>query len=197
MKTYYVLLLMIFSMAAQAQLKPTHIFLSTGEKMVVKGKLRRDVFIYKRYDGDKRKKIGFDEIDHVDIFETKDSITRYRRIRVQDEEKPVVVQEVKTGKVNLYMASFGVRTTMPMSSAGGFGGFGIPMTYDIENYYLRREGEKKAVHLGANKLFTNNFREAASDYFKDCPPLVEKIQQKTFKKRHLKEIVRFYNTECR
>ncbi len=72
-----------------------------------------------------------------------------------------------------------------------------PMTYDIKNLYVLRTGEEKATHLGSNQLFTKNFKTAASVFFKDCTSLVTKIQNKDFKKKHIKEIVQYYNSECK
>lgn len=42
-----------------------------------------------------------------------------------------------------------------------------------------------------------SFRKDMIEYFSDCPELVAKIERKEFKRDHLIEIVRFYNSYCR
>ena len=68
--------------------------------------------------------------------------------------------------------------------------------YDIKNLYVRRGVSGEITHLGSNQLFSKNFKNAASDYFADCPELVTKIQNKEFKKKHVRDIVKFYNLQC-
>ncbi|MGS2765197.1 hypothetical protein [Sinomicrobium sp. M5D2P9] len=195
MKVVSLLICVFLVTGLNAQIRPSRIFLKSGEELIAKGKIKGDHYRYKLYSKGKRIDTHFDDIDHIDVFVTKDSIVTYRGIKVKTSVKPEIVREVRTGEVNLYIASAGGSTSMPMSS-GGFGGFSVPVTYTIENYYLRRKGEEEATHLGSNQLFTKNFMEAASDYFKDCPLLVEKIENKEYKKRHLEEVVTFYNTRC-
>jgi hypothetical protein len=42
-----------------------------------------------------------------------------------------------------------------------------------------------------------SFRKDLMEYFSDCPELATKIDKKEFKKDHLIEIVRFYNSYCK
>lgn len=88
---------------------------------------------------------------------------------------------------------------MPMGG-GGYSGGGMMMGggyYSISNYYVKKDNDKEVTHLGSTGLFSKNFKKAASSYFSDCPSLVAKIQHKEFKKRHIEEIVAYYNTNCR
>lgn len=41
------------------------------------------------------------------------------------------------------------------------------------------------------------FKKEMSQYFSECPKLVEKIQSKDYRKNDLESIVRFYNSNCR
>ena len=62
--------------------------------------------------------------------------------------------------------------------------------YSVENYIFQKgEGELKRTN-------TMNFRKDMTEYFSDCPLLVEQIENKTFKRNDLISIVRFYNKEC-
>ena len=68
--------------------------------------------------------------------------------------------------------------------------------YDIKNLYVTKGVNGDVTHLGLNQLFSKNFKNAASDYFSDCPELVAKIQNKEYKKKHIRDIVNFYNLQC-
>ena len=82
----------------------------------------------------------------------------------------------------------------------GFGG-GMHMTmghsYNISSYYVRKENETEVTHLGSTSWISKNFKKAASNYFKDCPNLVEKLQNKEYKKKDIREIIDFYNEYCK
>ena len=77
-------------------------------------------------------------------------------------------------------------------------GAGGPMiqSYNIVDYYVKRSNQQNATHLASNELFSKNFKKAASEFFSDCPLLVEKLQTKEFNKKDIKEIVTFYNENC-
>jgi len=63
--------------------------------------------------------------------------------------------------------------------------------YSVERYVLQKgDGELKRP-----KSLT--FRNDMAEYFSDCPGLVERIEDKDFRKGDLKSIVKFYNTRCR
>ena len=83
------------------------------------------------------------------------------------------------------------------AAAGGsgnaaFGGY----HYNINNFYVKNEGDSEVIHLGSNQLFTKNFKQGASEFFKSCPELVEKIQNREFKKKDIVRIVRYFNLDC-
>ena len=146
----------------------------------------------------KAKKYAFKNLKHVKIKDY-DEFQTYAYIRIQNKKTPRVLEVKVAGYLSLYELS---RTHYsPSGFAGGYGagGFsGPPMGYhyDINNFYVRKKGQKEATHLGSNHLFSKNFKKAASAYFKDCPSLVKKIQSRTFKKRDLEKIVNYYNNKC-
>jgi len=71
-------------------------------------------------------------------------------------------------------------------------GFWGTITYS----YLRKTDKEEAIYLTSTYWFSKNFKKAASEFFSDCPRLVTKIQDREFKKRHLNEIIEYYNTQC-
>lgn len=77
----------------------------------------------------------------------------------------------------MYNASTGVVT-------GGY-------AYSVERYIMQKgSGElKRPKNL--------SFKKDMAEYFSDCPTLVDKIQDKDFKKYDMEAIVSFYNKNCR
>ncbi|TVZ55251.1 hypothetical protein OD91_0497 [Lutibacter sp. Hel_I_33_5] len=65
------------------------------------------------------------------------------------------------------------------------------------DYFLNKKTEDKLTLIGSKGNFLyKNFKKTASKYFGDCPTLVNKIQSKEFKLKHLPEILEFYKNNC-
>ncbi len=201
-KTLYLLLVVsvmtiCIPMHVQAQKSKAVLTFKDGTVKTGLGKLSNNGKIkFRTNKGEKAVKYDFSLLDQVKI-----SGKTYVYVNVIGIENPRVLERVLVGKVYLYQTQS--QGYMPYGGApgGGFGGtggvgFSGGYSYNINNFYVRRTEEDRATHLGSNQLFSKNFKEAASNYFKDCPELVQKIQNKIFKKRDLRDIVQFYNTEC-
>ncbi len=65
------------------------------------------------------------------------------------------------------------------------------------DYFLHKKDQKALILVGSkgNPLY-KNFKKAATKYFQDCPALVEKIQSRELKLKHLPEIIEFYKLYC-
>ena len=144
-------------------------------------------------------KYHFKSLEAVKITR-KDESQTYAYVRIKNKKKPRVLEVKVAGYLSLYELSrtyhnfgggFG-----GVGGAGGFGGGGFFVGHNINNFYVQKEDQKEATHLGSNQLFTKNFKKAASTYFKDCPSLVKKIQSRILKKRDLEKIVKYYNNKC-
>lgn len=141
-------------------------------------------------------KYEFADLEYAEIYNGDES-SIYKNVIVLGKEKPIVLEEIVQGRVTLY----NLHTQAYTSGFSPMGVRGAPMYtgrnfYSLKNLYVKKEDENQAIHLGSNQLFTKNFKTAASDFFKDCPTLVEKIQTKEFKKKEIKAIVEYYNTYC-
>ena len=197
-KTYlFYLLLFLIGYGLSAQKTKATLTFKDGTVLEGLGKLTMDEKIKFRK-AKKEKKVWYslsDNLEKAMILEQGVWVT-YVYKKVKDRTMGKVLREVLVGKVSLYSR---ISSGTMMAPIGGAGGGGAPMmmhSYSIENSYVRREGESQVTHLGSNQPFTKNFKKAASKYFEDCPVLVKKIQNKEYKKRHLKEIVSFYNRRC-
>lgn len=146
---------------------------------------------------DKAIKYEFTDLEYAEIS-INDEVSRYKLVSILDKDLPIVLKEIVSGKVSLFnLNTQGYSPGVPM----GGGMAGAPMypmgtNYSIKNLYVLKQGEAKATHLGSNQLFSKNFKQAASDYFKDCENLVAKIQNRDFKKKEIKAIVEYYNSQC-
>jgi hypothetical protein len=65
------------------------------------------------------------------------------------------------------------------------------LMYDTDRCLLQKGDAGELTPIRA--LF---FKKDMSAFFSDCPELVKKIEEKEFKREHLREIVQFYNTQC-
>lgn len=145
----------------------------------------------------KKQFFSFEEVDTVKVYHDFEP-TIYVLVNIQDKSNSKVLEMARAGKNVVYFRDISQGYTAPMATpiAGGTimmsgGGF-----YNTKYSYVRKTNEEKAVFLGSSNWMSKNFKNAASNFFSDCPELVEKIETKKFKKRDLKEIIEFYNTDC-
>lgn len=102
---------------------------------------------------------------------------------------------IKQGKVNLYTFSnySGVRGLWAPTGGNAGNSVFIPTggASSTIKYGLKRENETYVTIL-------DKFVKNASNYFKDCSELSEKIKKKEkgFKKENIKKIVDYYNSQC-
>lgn len=106
----------------------------------------------------------------------------YQYIKIKN-DIPFWAEIVLKGKVNLYKTN---------SQGYSDGPFRRPVT----TYFVLHDGEKEAFKITAFNTMSKNFKNAASEFFKDCPALVEKVNTKTFKKDDIEKVVNFYNKNC-
>ena len=60
------------------------------------------------------------------------------------------------------------------------------------SFLIRRD--EQAILLNSTEL--KSFKKRASEYFKDCPSLVSKIESKIYTRKDSKAIIKFYNDNC-
>ena len=148
----------------------------------------------------KAKKIfySFKEVDTLKVYYDF-SPTIFVLVKIKDKTVPKVLEMARTGKNVTYFRDVSQGYAAPMRTPTAGGGFmmtGGGGQYNITYSYLRKSSEKEAVYLGSSNWMTKNFKKGASNFFSDCPKLVLKIKNKEFKKRDLKEIIEFYNSNC-
>ncbi|HBK71633.1 MAG TPA: hypothetical protein DDZ39_08275 [Flavobacteriaceae bacterium] len=143
--------------------------------------------------GEEKTEYSFEELKYIEIKEKKKSkeFTTYS-YRILPESGYTLLKQIEVGKLNLYKF-FDVFH----SSKSGPNGSMTTKSSSISRYYIAKENEEILTNLGINGLeFGKRFKKNASNYFSDCPELVLKIQKKKFKKKHIVEVVKFYNENC-
>ncbi|RCW93320.1 hypothetical protein [Winogradskyella arenosi] len=65
------------------------------------------------------------------------------------------------------------------------------------SYYVGNGEDNQVAHLYTKGLpFSKSFKKAMKAYFKDCPTLVENVENKTFSKENLLQVIEFFNEHC-
>ncbi|WP_298550494.1 hypothetical protein [uncultured Algibacter sp.] len=100
----------------------------------------------------------------------------------------VLLNELIKGKIILYSSQvYNPGHTIP----NGFAGGGAGMTYgggSATTYSIKVNDE--IIKLGTK------IKKKHHQYFNDCPVLIQKIEEKEFKKWDIYDIVEFYNEDC-
>ena len=125
------------------------------------------------------------EIDHIILNDTNYG-GYYEYVAVSDKKKELF-RAVVTGKAILYH-----RYVSMTSSTGGTNGMMMTSTYEVDEYYVKRESETIAMPLITGRI-SKSFRHRAKNYFSDCPSLVAKLENQTYRKRDIEKVIMVYN----
>lgn len=143
--------------------------------------------------GDKKTLFYHSQISKVEIID--DEITTYE-YKYIDEYSSEWLELLIKGEVSLYTTSISSYHMNNSLNTGGMNGMtfgGGTTTY----YYTCRQNENGVFRIASKGTISRSFKKTASEYFKDCPEIVEKIQSKDYKKDDIEEIVRIYNkSDC-
>jgi len=141
----------------------------------------------------KSDKVKYDEsqVSKV-IFKNSDTeIAYFEYVKLSEKEKGLFKIIIK-GKVTLYARSVSMSSANYMNT----GGIGFSMWsysyYDFNEFYVLKENETIALPLITARI-SRSFKKRAIEYFYDCPVLISKLEDSTFKKEDVREIVSFYN----
>jgi hypothetical protein len=142
---------------------------------------------YKPAKKGKKKKYREPEIDHIILNDAGSTYNGFYEYVHVSETRKELFRAVLTGRAILYQ-----RNVHMTSSSGGANGILMNTTYEVAEYYVLREGETLAKPLITGRI-SKSFRHRASIFFEDCPSLVIQIENKTYRKKDIEEVVRAYN----
>lgn len=146
----------------------------------------------------KSKKVKYDE-DQVQkvIFRNSDTEVAYFEYIQTSKNKRGLFKIISNGKATLYARSVSVSSSTPMYMAGPNGGTWNHWHYsfnDFNEFYVSRKNEEIASPLITARI-SRSFKKRAMEYFSDCPEVVSKLEDRTYIKDDIKDVVDEYN-EC-
>ncbi|KJD32067.1 hypothetical protein PK35_11545 [Tamlana nanhaiensis] len=130
-------------------------------------------------------KFSPEEVEKI-VFEVSEKI-KGRRIKRKAVFVPVIKEITKKKKI-LGFAEIVIDGKVKLFKRTVYGQNKI-----YEESLIAKEGE--AV-IPFNYIELKSFKNRASEYFKDCPNLVSKLENKKYRRNDLEEIVTFYNSNC-
>ena len=179
-KTIFLLVLLFSSLTIDAQKDKATLFFKDGNTLHGYAKLKENGKVkFRKTNDSKAMTYHFGNLERVEFFLNDEKVT-YVRLEVKGKSKAITLKQLVQGEISLFSA---------IDHNVGAG-------YLIEEYYLKKQDEKKPILLTTSNIFSKNFKKVATEYFKDCSKLIQKINNKEFKKRDIEEIVTYYNSEC-
>lgn len=146
-------------------------------------------FRYKYIDGDK-----FPEIVEIVAI---DSLSLYVRIYeggvLSNTFSTEPVTEIGNEPAQTVVLDNGQTITLNQRPRNSFLLVNIPRY----SYYVGLGESDQIEHLYTKGLpFAKRFKKAMKNYFKDCPTLIEKVEDKVFTNDKLWEVLEYYNQNC-
>lgn len=204
MKYLLIALFILFSIPTNSQISVGGINLSNNKSQVftittkngktyktkkygIKTALKIKEIKFKTIDGDK-KTLSLSQIDKIVSTGKKDRHNFTEKYIKYSKTKSDLMTEVISGKVSLYLRS--------QTSVGAPTGMGAPSTNTSTSYYIIKEGQNIAKYIKGNNIAYGKFKTNAIKFFSDCESLVTKLKKNKYKRKHLEEIVTYYNEEC-
>ncbi len=107
----------------------------------------------------------------------------------RDKVKVAEVEVLVKGEVSLYLKTFFQTSMNPNTGA---------MTQTNKStYYIKKKDEPYAVfYVAKGYIPPQSFNNVVAEFFKDCPQLIQKVENRVYKKKHFMEIVEYYNSQC-
>ena len=190
---FALLLLLGLALTGCALTNYTILYFNDGKEMKGYGKRVGEHSVKFKTKDSKIQTYRLEELKKAVIYED-DGVNTYVALKIKGKEDFHTVRQVIVGPVSLY--EYDVTMVDP---GGGFGPGGMMVgggTSTVTKYLVKRKNEPEATLLSPNNIFSKSFKNAAIDYFQDCPSLVEKIRNRTFKKKNVEALVKYYNYNC-
>ena len=118
------------------------------------------------------------------IFYGFQTTTEFEYVKINRNQKPVLLEIIYYGKVNLYHLHHTCFLNPNRSELGG------TVQYSGTSLYVKREAESIATNLAGR------FKKKSLEYFKDCPEIVEIFSTRRYLKYSIEDVVVEYNTFC-
>jgi hypothetical protein len=153
------------------------------------GEVKNDKIYFKLEQKDKPTVFDYNSV-HAIHFVGYGFIEKYEYVKSDKYKKPKIMELIEKGKVNLY--AFSEIRTIDNYSSNQVNGFPVSnyKTKLIVEYFIKFPTNEIAIDI----VFS--FKKRVLRYFSDCPELIEKVNNKTFTKSTIPEMIYFYNDYC-
>lgn len=182
----------------QAQGRQVELIKDDGTVLEGFAKFYTGSFSYRPNKDESFKRFKMTDFETIRIFSEEKGTKTYKKIEVDGSRKPKMLVQIIEGPVSLfleekeyYSSGYGAGLGINGNAGHSFGG----TSYSFSRLYLKRNNIQKATRLGSTSK--KNFKTTIAYYFSDCPNLIKKVDGDEFSNREMKEIVEFYNTNCR
>ena len=140
-----------------------------------------------------------EKIDKIKLDEN-GIIGIYRYKNVKDEVGLWLKEIASVGEVCLYIdkisGSFYATEFNTLPTSGINNAKMYRRSKDMIYYYVCHKTETNVLKITSTEDSNSNFKKVASEFFKDCPKLVDKIQSKEYQKKDIESVIWFYNNYC-
>ena len=151
-------------------------------------KVTDNLFKYQQNENSETIKYDYTTAIAATFTNNKNEEMKFEFVYVDYKEKPFLLEIVKDGFLKLY-----VQDSSHFTSNVGFG----INTRTVLTYFLKRTTDKLGQYfIAVGYLPKIPFDKVIESYFTDCPLLQQKVASGEFKKKHMEEIVKFYNENC-
>lgn len=189
LKTTYAILILILMNSCGVSYQQGIVQTKGGTKELFFVKQDNQYLLVKKNLSDEPQKILYSEIDYVEKKNNLNDETKFKFFKVKYRNEYKLLEEEITGTVSLYISTSSFNSN-PM-------GPGMGMTQQtIVVHYVKRKDEDEVTLLSSDHFSDTSLKTVGPRFFSDCPELVKKIEDKDYKKRHIYDIVRFYNENC-
>ncbi|MES2810940.1 MAG: hypothetical protein V4670_00585 [Bacteroidota bacterium] len=208
-KSILILFLLVqFFCFGQDENKATIIF-SDGTTIEGIGEIKRNKILFKVDPKDDFSVWNYDMAKGIILYKDED-LEKHEYIKPDKYSEPFLMQLVDEGFVNLYKKAhaglaikypdspqMAVKIHLPKQLSNNLpnhdmslGGIPYIDKNKSETYYVKKQNEEIATDI------TFSFKNRALKYFSDCEIVIKKINDKTFSKNNIAELVNYYNNYC-
>jgi len=198
-------LIILTTITSFAQSNKATIFYKNGDS--IQGFIKRINFDDIRFSKSKKGKYKWlksEGLDRLLIYSENGIQERhyveYKKKPNSKKSKTRLVTLAVKGKVNYYIEHYNLGSGFKNDgkSFGMSQNFYYDKGFNQASLYVKRNTEKYVTLLSTSGqvVFSKNFKKSTSEYFKDCPELVAKIQSGYYKKANVTEMVEYYNERC-
>ncbi|MFC4633452.1 hypothetical protein ACFO3O_06015 [Dokdonia ponticola] len=181
----------------------------TSQQGYVIGDASWDIRFSKELKG-KKTTYDFKELDSLHITENEQLISyhiqKYRFGKSSKKSKKLkytMAQLIIDGPVRFYIQKLKYTTPESVETIRYSNGHveektALATDYSQHSLFVIKPDEDRLfwLYTPGGGLFSRNFKNAATEYFQDCPAVIAKIESGEFNSKTVAKMVQFYNNQC-